>query len=182
MSTADAARLVDGAEVYTPADAERARRNGADRQARPVPRALSVSDLLTLEIPRREFLLEPIIREKETAMVHAWRGIGKTHVGLEIGFAVASGGSYLRWNAPRPRPVLYIDGEMPARTMQERLAAIVKASDRADEFDPAHLQLVCADLQDAPLPNLPSQPPASRNGIETRSVGSSSAARKTSPP
>lgn len=40
--------------------------------------------------------------------------------------------------------------------MQERLAAIVKASDVADDFDPSNLRLVCADLQDAPLPNLSS--------------------------
>jgi putative DNA primase/helicase len=121
---------------------------------RQTPRVFDVREFLALKIPRREYLLEPILREKETAMLHAWRGVGKTFAGLQMAFAVASGGSFWRWRAPRPRPVLYIDGEMPARTMQERLAAIVAASDRADDFDPANLQLICADLQDAPLPNL----------------------------
>src|SRR5262249_37345366 len=136
---------------------ERERRgNGVDEEETPMSalRAVDVRELLSLEIPPREYLLDPILREKETAMVHAWRGVGKTYFGLELSFAVASGGSVLRWQAPRPRPVLYIDGEMPARTMQERLAAIVAASDRADHFDAANLQLVCADLQDASLLNL----------------------------
>jgi putative DNA primase/helicase len=131
---------------------EKLAENGASERTR--LRAVSVDELLKLEIPTRQYLLEPIFREKETAMIHAWRGVGKTYFALEIAFAVASGGSFLRWRAPCARPVLYVDGEMPARTMQERLAAITNASTRADDFDPANLQLVCADLQDAPLPNL----------------------------
>ncbi len=131
---------------------ERERANGDE--SRPAPRAVNVRELLELEIPPRQYLLEPILREKETAMLHAWRGVGKTYVGLEMSFAIAAGSSFLSWRAPRPRPVLYLDGEMPARTMQERLAAIVRASDRADTFDPSNLRLVCADLQDEPLPSL----------------------------
>jgi putative DNA primase/helicase len=134
---------------------ERARlANGNDGESRPAPRAVNVRELLELNIAPREYLLEPILREKETAMLHAWRGVGKTYVGLELSFAIASGGRFLSWRAPRPRPVLYLDGEMPARTMQERLATIVRASDRADDFDPSNLRLVCADLQDEPLPSL----------------------------
>ena len=80
--------------------------------------------------------------------------VGKTYVGLELSFAIAAGGQFLTWRAPRARRVLYLDGEMPARTMQERLAAIVQASDRTDDFDPSNLRLVCADLQEEPLPSL----------------------------
>src|SRR5690349_1292714 len=87
-------------------------------------------------------------------MIHAWRGIGKTHMGLGIGFAVASGGDFLGWSAPRARRVLYVDGEMPGQTMQERLAAIVRQSENADGFNPENLRLVCADLQERSLPNL----------------------------
>jgi putative DNA primase/helicase len=131
--------------------------NGVEKpDAHPAPRTVNVRELLQLEIPPREYLLEPILREKETAMVHAWRGVGKTFFGLELAFAVASGGEFLSWRAPRPRRVLYLDGEMPARTMQERLAAIVGASKQADVFDPSNLSLVCADLQDEPLPSLSS--------------------------
>src|SRR5215470_9289787 len=65
-------------------------------------------------IPPRESLLSPILLEQSLAMIHAWRGVGKTHVALGIAYAVASGGSFLGWKAERPRKVLYLDGEMPA--------------------------------------------------------------------
>lgn len=121
---------------------------------KPGPRVYNVRELLTLEIPVREHVLHPIIREKETVMLHASRGVGKTHVGLQMAYAIASGGEFLGWHAPRPRRVLYIDGEMPGTAMQERLASIVRASPEADTFDPVNLQFVCADFQDGPVPNL----------------------------
>ena len=57
-------------------------------------------------------------------MLFAPRGVGKTHVALEAAYAVATGSSFLRWHAPEPHPVLIIDGEMPAGTLQERLTCI----------------------------------------------------------
>ena len=43
---------------------------------------------------------------------------------LSMGLAVASGSPLLRWQAPRRRRVLYVDGEMPLVSLQERLRAI----------------------------------------------------------
>jgi putative DNA primase/helicase len=57
-------------------------------------------------------------------MLYAPRGVGKTLLGLSIGFAVASGNPLLRWSTPHPRRVLYVDGEMPLVSLQERLRAI----------------------------------------------------------
>ena len=62
-------------------------------------------------------------------MIYGPRGIGKTHVTLGAAYALASGGTFLRWRAPKRRRVLVIDGEMPASVLQERLAAIVDRSD-----------------------------------------------------
>jgi putative DNA primase/helicase len=134
------------------ASKDESERNGQDEPER--LRVVTIEELLGLEIPARECLLSPVLREKEVAMIHAWRGIGKTHMGLGIAFAVASGGNFLAWSAPRPRRVLYVDGEMPGQTMQERLAAIVAQSANADAFEPENLRLVCADLQETALPNL----------------------------
>ncbi len=118
----------------------------------PAVSSVTIEDLLALEIPPREYILEPILRQKDVAMEHAKRGVGKTQFALNVGVAVASGGRYLTWTAPQPRPVLYIDGEMPARTMQERLADIARGSDK--RINPNNLRLVCADLQDGPAMNL----------------------------
>lgn len=137
------------------ARAQEERTNGtANGAAVTSVQAVTIEELLQRKIPMREYILNPWLREKEIGLVHAWRGIGKTFFTLNLAYASASGGSYLGWRAPRPRKVLYIDGEMPARTMQERLAAIIKGSETVDAFDPENLRFICADLQDAPLPNL----------------------------
>src|ERR1700722_13756338 len=57
-------------------------------------------------------------------MLYAPRGVGKTLLALSMGLAVASGSPLLRWHAPRQRRVLYVDGEMPLVSLQERLRAI----------------------------------------------------------
>jgi putative DNA primase/helicase len=48
--------------------------------------------------------------------------VGKTHFALSVAYAVASGTKFLRWHAPVPRKVVYLDGEMPGSVMQRRLA------------------------------------------------------------
>jgi putative DNA primase/helicase len=60
----------------------------------------------SLYVPPREMLLDPILPERNLAMLYAPRGVGKTLLALSIGLAVASGSPLLRWNAPRQRRVL----------------------------------------------------------------------------
>jgi hypothetical protein len=113
---------------------------------------LSLEDLLTLNLPPRKWLLEAILQEKDIAMVYAWRGTGKTWFLLQLAYALCSGGPCLRWKAPKARRVLYIDGEMPLKTMQDRMAAIVQAADL--EPPSGYFQLLTPDRQDFAIPNL----------------------------
>jgi len=85
---------------------------------------LGLSDFLKLDIPAREMLLAPILPERSLAMLYAPRGLGKSWLALSIGVAVAAGAPLLRWSVPRQRNVLYVDGEMPLVSLQERLKAI----------------------------------------------------------
>ena len=87
--------------------------------------AIALDAFLARQFPPRNTLLAPWLPEKGLAMVFAPRGVGKTHFALNVAYAVASGGSYLRWRAGSPRKVLLLDGEMPAVALQERLADIV---------------------------------------------------------
>jgi len=107
---------------------------------------LSLHDFLETSFPERESLLSPIILTQSLSMIHAWRGLGKTHVGLGIAYAVASGGEFLKWRSPQPRGILYLDGEMPGSALQERLAAITAASDRKPL--PGYFRIITPDLQD----------------------------------
>jgi putative DNA primase/helicase len=86
--------------------------------------AFGINDFLNIDIPRREMLLSPVLPERSLAMLYAPRGVGKSWLALSIGLAVAAGASLLRWSAPRQRNVLYVDGEMPVVSLQERLKEI----------------------------------------------------------
>lgn len=110
----------------------------------PAPVVIDLPDFLAKEIPPRELLLEPWLPAQGLAMIHAMRGIGKTHLSLGVAYAVASGGAFLGWQAPRPRGVLFLDGEMPAAALQERLAVIVASS---QEQATMPLKIVTPDLQ-----------------------------------
>jgi putative DNA primase/helicase len=107
-------------------------------------RPLTLCEFFSLSIKRREMVLDPIIPEKGLAMLYASRGTGKTHLALGIGYAVATGTKFLKWTAPKPRRVLLIDGEMPAATLQERLANIVKGT--TAEAAPDMLRILAGDL------------------------------------
>lgn len=113
----------------------------------------SAEALLRLAIPPREMVVGPILPERGLAMLYAARGIGKTFVSLTLAHAIASGGRALRWQAPRPRRVCIVDGEMPLVALQERLRAIVAGGD-ARMPDPDHLVLLAADAQEHGLPDL----------------------------
>src|SRR5262249_444818 len=91
--------------------------------------AVDEKQLLEMKIPPREHILESIIQTQSTNMMLSKRGVGKAYVSLGMGAAVAAGATFLRWHAPKARRVLYIDGEMPAITMQERFAAIIAGMD-----------------------------------------------------
>ena len=121
----------------------------ADTRLRPI----TACDFLSRAFPRRESLLSPWLPVGGLAMLYAPRGIGKTHVALNIAFAVASGSSFLRWSAPAPRFVLVIDGEMPAVVLQERLQGIVTASAVGLPTD-QHLRILASDLTAKGLPDL----------------------------
>jgi KaiC/GvpD/RAD55 family RecA-like ATPase len=92
-------------------------------------RTVTLHELQSMAIPERDMLLSPIIPAKGLVMAFARRGIGKTFLGLNIAYAVASGGKFLRWHAPQAKPVLYVDGEMPARALQERVNMLTQNSD-----------------------------------------------------
>ncbi len=65
---------------------------------------------------------------------------------LGIAWAAASGGSFLKRRAHRPHHVLYLDGEMPAEEMKQRLSLLGSA--------PPLLDFMLADLLPRGLPDL----------------------------
>jgi putative DNA primase/helicase len=118
----------------------------------PPLRPLNLAELLALDVKPRAQLLAPLIPEKGLAMLYAQRGIGKTHMALGMGYAIAAGGTFLRWKAPAPRKVLLLDGEMPLIVLQGRLSSIVSGSDV--EALAENFLILAADAFENGLPNL----------------------------
>jgi hypothetical protein len=115
--------------------------------------ALTLSEMLALELPLREDILSPILQTQSLNMIFAKRGVGKTHIALAIAYAIAGGGQFLKWHAPKPRKVLYIDGEMPAATIQKRLNDIIRHTSYTIEDD--HLVFINPDVnQEIGIPDL----------------------------
>jgi len=126
---------------------------GEKKQAKPPLRVVTIGQLVSMDLPPRENLLSPWLPVQGLAMVYAPRGIGKTFFALNVAYALASGGEFLCWHAVQAQPVLYIDGEMPVISMQERLSSIITMH-KAEANEDA-LRIITPDLQgDAFMPDL----------------------------
>jgi hypothetical protein len=109
--------------------------------------AINLADFVAQALPRRQYVLAPILPERGLAMLYAPRGVGKTQVAFNIGWAVACGQPFLRWYAPNRRPVLYIDGEMPQELLQERAKAMIAPS-ACEPPHPDFFRLLSMDRQE----------------------------------
>ena len=115
--------------------------------------ALEMGAFLELPLTERGYLLSPILPRQGIVILYASRGIGKTFLALSIALAVASGTQVMNWQAASPKRVLYVDGEMPAITMQERLNALISGM-APPPFVLRNLTIVTPDVQQMPMPDL----------------------------
>jgi len=95
---------------------------------------VALDRFLSMQLPARPQLLSPWLPAQGLAMIHAPRGIGKTFLGLSIALTVSSGGSLFGWNSQERTSVVYIDGEMPAFVLQQRLASLLKGQRGAGDL------------------------------------------------
>lgn len=142
------------AESGVPSDELRKRVADLALMFRPRPeetvRVVSAAELLAMQILPREKLLDPILSARSLNEVFSWRGVGKTWFALGLSHAVATGGCFLKWSAPKPRSVLFVDGELDPHDLQQRVKLLDAAADvRADT-----LRFLCCNMQPDPFPNL----------------------------
>lgn len=117
----------------------------------PPPTIITAGNLLAQHFPPRKNLLSPWLPEQGLCLLHAYRGVGKTHVSLGIACAVATGSDFLGWQADRPQGVLFIDGEMPVVTIQERIANTLSTRENTLVDN---LRIITPDLQQGGIPDL----------------------------
>jgi hypothetical protein len=82
------------------------------------------TELSSLGIPPRQKLLSDWFLEGDLGFVFAPRGLGKTWIALGIGTAIAGGETCGPWRAHGKHRVLYIDGEMPCESIDQRIKGL----------------------------------------------------------
>lgn len=118
------------------------------------PRSLTAAEFLRLDLPPRNRVIAPWLAEKGLTMIYSPRGVGKTLLAMTSAYAIAAGADFLGFTTGgKSRKILYIDGEMPAETMQERLAAIVQGFGRQPPADD-YFRILISDLSETGLPDL----------------------------
>jgi RecA-family ATPase len=90
--------------------------------AKDFPLPITLSNLMAAEIPPRNFIVDPIIKEKDMVEVVAAAGVGKTTFLTSLVAAIATGQTaFGRWPVREPKKVLLIDGEMTAEELRRKM-------------------------------------------------------------
>src|SRR5690606_26637854 len=63
-------------------------REATANDSAPIVKVLTLDELLLFPFPKQEPILAPWLTTQSLAMIHAWRGVGKTHVALNIAMAI----------------------------------------------------------------------------------------------
>lgn len=87
---------------------------------------LKIDEFMHKSFVKRDVILSPWLAKQSLNMIYAPRGLGKSHLSLLIACAVGSGSQALKWQATAPYGVLYVDSEMCASELQERLKKIIE--------------------------------------------------------
>jgi putative DNA primase/helicase len=123
----------------------------------PVPTLKSYTGVqLLAEVfpPRQPMLMrdgQVFFAAGEIGEVFSTRGTGKTLFLMTLALAVANGGKALGFDAPAPRRVLYVDGEMARQDIQERYQMLCERTGFAMT---ERLVIVAADWQPEYLPRV----------------------------
>ena len=116
---------------------------------------IGFDEFINLELPEREMILKPVIPEQGIVEVFGPRGILKTWFVLGIGLAIASGKqAFWTWEAPEPKRVLFIDGEMSVTDLQSRIKMLIKGFGYKPEDD--YFNIITPDRipLSQPVPNI----------------------------
>jgi hypothetical protein len=88
--------------------------------------ALTAQDWLARDLAEPDLLMGHILSTTVRALLNATTGIGKTNFSMALFGHIGAGKDFLHWHCPRPRQVLYIDGEMSRKLFRDRIADVVQ--------------------------------------------------------
>ena len=92
---------------------------------------LKLGELMHKKYPPVHYIIYPLMATETIIQVWSRPGVGKTWFGLELAASLANGQQFLRWEPsqdkdkkPMQWPILYVEGEMRASSLQDRLGEI----------------------------------------------------------
>ena len=88
--------------------------------------ALDANAWIEADIPPPDRLMGDFLTTTTRAFLVGKTGLGKTMLGVGLAVALASGTDFLHWKTTRAARVLYIDGEMPAELIRQRVTDAVR--------------------------------------------------------
>lgn len=85
----------------------------------------SVSMMLARSTEPDQWILSGLIERGDQVMIGGAPKAGKSLMAMQIALAVAQGGQFLQWRAPAKLKVLYVNFEIKAKRLGQRLAAMM---------------------------------------------------------
>lgn len=104
---------------------------------------LTIDQLQSMEVKPIEFVIHPCLPSPGICFIYAATGLGKTLFTLNLAYAIAQGGSFLKYTCSKPKKVLYVDGEMSFNQLHSRMMNIIKNQGELDFKD--NLSLITPD-------------------------------------
>ena len=103
-----------------------------------------VMSFLKTNYPKPNYIIEPLVSEQTINQIVGASGVGKTMLGLTLAGAIAANNGFLDMPSINgSRPVLYVEGELPASDVQIRIGGMlnkIKSKVPKDYFNVATLQ------------------------------------------
>ena len=112
---------------------------------------ISYHDFINLKHKEREYVLKPILPVGGLIEIFSKSGYGKTTLGLSFAMAISTGSTFLKWDAPKSRKTLYVDGEMSSYEMKERMVGAYRQFNKTDNDNFA---ILSTDLMRNTLPDI----------------------------
>ena len=113
----------------------------AEEEEEQIPQGLTtltLNQFVDRDYPPILYYMYPIISNECLGMIFALPGKGKTLFALELAWRCSQGLDFMEWkfnDMIKPPPVLYVEGEMSARQVQERVISMVDRDRGIKDFD-----------------------------------------------
>jgi len=86
----------------------------------------NLTEFSTTYYPPPKYIIEPLVTDQSITQIVGASGVGKTMFGLAIAGAIATANGLLDMpSVGKPRPVVYIEGELPAADVQSRINGMI---------------------------------------------------------